>query len=389
MSNNELNSLFQLSPDEQDLTQCLQQIIRAEIETNSGVISFSRYMELSLYYPGLGYYSNPLFKFGEHGDFVTAPLVSNLFGQLLARQIIELFGFGVKPQVLEFGAGNGQLAVDILKALGDKLDVYYILELSADLASRQAECIRDEVPQFASKVVWLNNLPAEFEGVMLANEVLDAQPCNLVHFDAGQIDGVGVTCDESGRFSYVNYTLDAESLAIANELNLSYVDYLTEVNLASRGFMRSLATSLKHGAILLIDYGYGESEYYHVDKTRGTLRGFYRQHVLNDVLKYPGLIDITASVNWSSIATIGIDSGLDLIGYTTQAGFLFNCGLAELMVQRKAELSAPQYLSLSNQINKLISPSEMGEAFKVCGFSKGLDPENWLGFSHYDKSYAL
>lgn len=389
MSNNELDSLFQLGLDEQELTQNLQQIIHSEIKANSGVISFSRYMELALYYPGLGYYSNPLFKFGEPGDFVTAPLVSNLFGQLLARQVDELFGFGIKPQILEFGAGNGRLAVDILAALGDKLDVYYILELSADLASRQAELIHDEVPQFASKVVWLTTLPTEFEGVMLANEVLDAQPCNLVHFDAGQIDGVGVTCDDSGRFSYVNYALDAESLAIANELNLSYVDYLTEVNLASRGFMRSLATSLKHGAIVLVDYGYGESEYYHADKTRGTLRGFYRQHVLNDVLQYPGLIDITASVNWSSIATTGVESGLDLIGYTTQAGFLFNCGLAELMVQRKAELSAPQYLALSNQINKLISPAEMGEAFKVCGFSKGVDQENWLGFSNYDKSYAL
>lgn len=389
MSNNELDSLFQLSKGEQDLTKRLQQIIRAEIEANSGVISFSRYMELSLYYPGLGYYSNPLFKFGEHGDFVTAPLVSNLFGQLLARQISELVGFGVKSQVLEFGAGNGQLAVDILAALGDKLDVYYILELSADLASRQAELIRDEVPQFASKVVWLTNLPTEFEGVMLANEVLDAQPCNLVHFDTSLINGVGVTYDESGCFSYVNYTLDAESLAIAGELNLPYADYLTEVNVASRGFMRSLAASLKHGAILLIDYGYGESEYYHADKTRGTLRGFYRQHVLNDVLQYPGLIDITTSVNWSSIATIGIESGLDLIGYTTQAGFLLNCGLAELMARCKVELSVPEYLALSNQINKLVSPSEMGEAFKVCGFSKGVDQESWIGLSNYDKSYAL
>lgn len=389
MINNELDTLFQLSLGERDLTEQLQQIIRAEIEVNSGIISFSRYMELALYYPSLGYYSNPLFKFGEQGDFVTAPLISNIFGQLLARQISELFSFGIKRQVLEFGAGNGQLAVDILMELGDELETYYILELSADLALWQSESISVQVPQFANKVVWLNTLPIGFYGVMIANEVLDAQPCNLAHFDAGSINGVGVMYQPLEGFSYTNYSLDMESLELAKELNLPYTDYLTEISVASRGFMRSLATTLKSGAILLVDYGYGESEYYHADKTRGTLRGFYRQHVLNDVLKYPGLIDITTSVNWSSIATTGVEAGLDLIGYTTQAGFLFNCGLAELMMQSKIELSEQQYLALSNQINKLISPAEMGEAFKVCGFSKGIEQEDWLGFCNYDKSYAL
>jgi SAM-dependent MidA family methyltransferase len=388
MNSHEAENLFKLTPLEHDLTQRLQQVIQSEIAACNGVISFSRYMELALYYPGLGYYSNPLFKFGEQGDFVTSPLISNLFGQLLARQLSELFSFGVKPQILEFGAGNGKLAADILQALGEKIEHYYILELSADLVQWQAETIRQQVPQFMAKVVWLTGLPEQFEGVMLANEVLDAQPCNLVAFDNGAITGVGVTHDATG-FHYTNYPLDSESLALAQELDLPYADYLTEVNLASRGFMRSLATSLKHGAILLIDYGYGESEYYHPEKTRGTLRGFYRQHVLNDVLQYPGLIDITTSVNWTSIVTTSTSNDLDFIGYTNQAGFLFNCGLAAAMLNLQAELQNNEYLAVSNQINKLISPTEMGESFKVCGFSKGLEQDNWLGFTDYDKSYSL
>lgn len=385
---NTVNDLFKLSDAEQDLTDELDAIIRREIENNGGVIPFSRYMELALYQPSLGYYSNQLFKFGAKGDFVTAPLISSLFGHLISRQLLELFSFGVKPQVLEFGAGNGKLAADILACCGESIEHYFIIELSANLVAWQRETLLEKVPQFIDKVIWLDNLPDSFDGVMLANEVLDAQPCNLVHFGADDISGVGVSIID-GKFAYQNYTLDAETKKIATELNLPYKNYISEINLASRGFIRSLADSLNHGAVILIDYGYGEKEYYHSEKYKGTLRGFYRQHVLDSVLEYAGLIDITSSVNWTSIAEVGIDAGLELIGYTNQASFLLNCGLSSIMSELRNQLEEGEYLAISNQVNKLISHNEMGEMFKVCGFSRGLTQDSWGGFSAHDRSYSL
>lgn len=381
-------AVFNLSSEELALSEELSTIIRQEIESSGGVIAFSRYMELALYYPQLGYYSNPLFKFGASGDFVTAPLISNLFGHLISRQLSELFSFGVAANILEFGAGNGKLAADILSTLGEQIEHYYILELSADLRACQEEMLRQKVPEFMSKVVWLNQLPSNFNGIMLANEVLDAQPCNLLRFEGKKITGVGVTVAGDG-FKYHDYRLDNESLHVAQQLNLDYEDYLSEVNLASRGFMRSLGENLQHGAILLIDYGYGETEYYHPQKKFGTLRAFHRQQVLDQVLLYPGLCDITASVNWSSIATTAIEHGLDFIGYTTQAAFLFNCGLSEVMAELHTNLDDAKYLQLSNQVNRLISPNEMGSSFKVCGFSKGLQNDSWRGFDSHDLSYTL
>lgn len=381
--------LFQLSPEEHQLTQKLQSIINHEIEQSGGVISFARYMELALYYPSLGYYSNPLFKFGARGDFVTAPLISDLFGQLIARQISELFSFGLDANILEFGAGNGKLACDILITLGSQIEHYYILELSADLALWQRAMIVERCPQYLSKVVWLESLPAGFNGVMLANEVLDAQPCNLVRVNNQEISELGVGYSPESGYFYRDYCASSPAVNVIQELNLPYLDYQTEVNLSSRGFIRSLAESLEHGAILLIDYGYGASEYYHPQKNRGTLRGFYRQQVLDSVLHYPGICDITASVDWSSIVITALDSQLEFIGYTTQANFLLNCGLTKQMQQLKSELSEPEYLQVSNQINKLVSPNEMGESFKVCGFSKNIEQDEWLGFTSGDRSYSL
>ncbi len=381
--------LFQLTPEEHQLTQQLQNIINHEIEQSGGVISFARYMELALYYPSLGYYSNSLFKFGARGDFVTAPLISDLFGQLIARQISELFSFGINADILEFGAGNGKLACDILIALGTQITHYYIIELSADLALWQRAMITERCPQYLSKVVWLESLPANFNGVMLANEVLDAQPCNLVRVNNQEITELGIGYSPESGYFYHDYCVSSPAVNVIQELNLPYLDYQTEINLSSRGFIRTLAESLKRGAILLIDYGYGASEYYHPQKNRGTLRGFYRQQVLDSVLHYPGICDITASVDWSSIVITALDSQLEFIGYTTQANFLLNCGLAKQVQQLKSALSEPEYLQISNQINKLVSPNEMGESFKVCGFSKNIEQDEWLGFSSGDRSYSL
>lgn len=386
----EFNKLFaNLTPLELEITQELQQIIQSEIQLNNGVISFRRYMELALYYPQLGYYSNRLFKFGANGDFITAPLISNLFGHLIARQLRELFSFGVQAQVLEFGAGNGKLAADILASIGDQLEKYYIIELSADLALWQKETLAKRVPHLLYKVEWLTMLPNKFDGVMLANEVLDAQPCDLVRYVDGKVRGVGVSYSDINRFHYVDCVLDENPLAIANDLHLDYHDYITEIHTASIGFINSLASSLNKGAILLIDYGVGAPEYYHPHNVRGTLRGFFRQHLLDDVLHFPGLIDVTASVNWTGIINSAITAELEFIGYTNQGSFLINCGLTELMQEIKQEVSEAQYLQISNQVNKLVAQNEMGDSFKVCGFSKLLEQDTWLGFSDNDKSYTL
>lgn len=388
--NKQLSDLFQLSTEELQLSQELAAIIHNEIIVNHGVIPFSRYMELALYYPQLGYYSNHLTKFGQHGDFVTSPMVSSMFGQLIAIQLKELFSFGLNSQILEFGAGNGRLMCDILSIMGTDLEFYYIVELSADLINLQRELLALEFPQFIDKVIWLNELPSNFNGVILANEVLDAQPCDLVRFNAGQISGVGVSYDsQAAKFSYLEYPLAELRLNFARQLNLSYNDYITEISLSNAAFIRSLSHILAKGAILLIDYGYGQNEYYHEQRNRGTLRGFYRQHLLDDVLIYPGIIDITASVNWSLIAQVALDSDLELIGYTSQANFLLNCGLIDQLERLREQATQDQYLMLSNQVNRLISPNEMGDLFKVMGFSKGLTQDSWCGFKSNDRSYLL
>lgn len=377
-----------LTPEEIQLSKELQEIIVNEIDKNGGVISFSRYMELALYYPRLGYYSNDLFKFGASGDFVTAPLISNIFGFLLAKQIMEIFSFGIEKSILEFGAGNGKLAADILISSGENIDKYYILELSANLKNWQLETIKQKVPQYLDKVIWLDELPKAFNGVMIANEVLDAQPCDLIRYDDGEIIGVGVAYQDK-NFVYNDCQLSDATNAICKNLAFDYHDYLTEVHSINQIFIQTIAKTIKHGAAIFIDYGAGQQEYYHPQKARGSLRGFFRQQVLDSVLVYPGLIDITASVNFSLIANSAIDAGLELIGYTTQGNFLINCGLTELMTQLHNELSNEQYLKISNQVNKLIANNEMGDLFKVIGFSKGINSGDWCGFATNDRTFML
>lgn len=389
MMNNPSNQIFDcLTPEEILLSKQLKQVIQNEIIKSGGVISFSRYMELALYYPKLGYYSNNLFKFGASGDFVTAPLISNVFGILLTKQINELFNFGVAQNVLEFGAGNGKLAADILAVNGHNIDNYYILEISNNLKNWQKQTIEAAVPQYISKVIWLESLPDSFNGVIIANEVLDAQPCDLINYTAGEINGVGVGL-EHDDFVYKECKLNEITLQLSQNINYDYHDYLTEVHTMNHAFITTVGAVLDKGAVIFIDYGCGQSEYYHAQKVRGSLRGFFRQNVLDSVLIYPGLIDITASVNFSLIATSAISSGMELIGYTTQSNFLVNCGLVELMQQLHLELSSQQYLQLSNQVNRLISNNEMGDLFKVIGFSKGIDESDWCGFATADRSYLL
>ncbi len=380
---------FDLHPDEIILTNSLKQKIIDKIGGAS--ISVSQYMELVLYEKDYGYYNNLLHKFGEAGDFITAPMVSKVFSECIAKQLKELLvHIPNNCNILEVGAGNGQMMLDLLMALEDSISFYFVLELSANLISLQKSFISEKAPHLLRKIVWLDSIPTSFDGIILANEVLDAQPCDVIVWDNGKINEKVVSVDTTNNLVYKEMALKSpQLLEIAKKININVDYYTSEISLNNRGFIKSLAQSLSRGFILLIDYGHSESEYYSLAKSKGTLRGFFRHQLLDDILVYPGLIDITTSVDFTSVATTAIDNGLDFIGYTTQAGFLLNCGLMELLDSWHQKLTYAEYLRLTNQVNYLTSPNEMGEVFKVIGFSRGIDVADWLGFTRNDRSYTL
>ncbi len=388
---NKMDIFAKLTYAELELSDSLTHIIQEEIGISKGFISFSRYMELALYHKDYGYYNNLLNKFGNSGDFITSPTISSLFGFSISQQVLELFNNKMPAQILEFGSGNGQLMLDILKYIGDKIDTYYILELSASLQELQKQRLLEFYPQYINKVVWLANLPNGFSGIILANEILDAQPCEMVSINQGTLFRRGVGLDSSNKFIYIEQepNLDLVNEFANSDIMQNLNNHISEINLNNRYFMNTLCDMLNIGAILLIDYGYSEYEYYNKERNKGSIRGFFRHQQLDDVLEYPGLIDITASVDFSAIAKVAIENKVDFIGYTTQANFLLNCGILLELDKEKDLLNGSDYLKLTNQINRLTSPNEMGEIFKVIGFSKGLDLDSWIGFSSGDKSHTL
>jgi len=366
----------------------LTRLIQQDIAHHNGWISFARFMELALYSPGLGYYSAGAAKFGAAGDFVTAPEISSLFGRTLARQVAQVLQL-TGGNVLEAGAGSGRLALQLLSEL-EKLDSlptqYFILEVSADLQKRQHAYLNLQAPHLANRVVWLDALPASFNGVILGNEVLDAMPAHLVSWHADGLHERGVTLHPN-TFAWHDQPLTQGILFEAASEIQAPSDYVSEINLAARGFIASLAHILQNGIILMIDYGFGESEYYHPQRAQGTLMCHYRHHAHADPFYLPSLQDITAHVDFSAIALAGIDNGLQLLGYTTQASFLLNCGITDVLAETSPE-NAGAYLPLANQAQKLLSPAEMGELFKVIALGKNFSGP-LTGFSAGDKSRLL
>jgi SAM-dependent MidA family methyltransferase len=345
-------------------------------------------MEATLYAPGLGYYAAGAMKFGAAGDFVTAPEMTPLFGRTLAHAIAPVLK-ETNGEVLELGAGSGRLAVDVLgelERLGALPARYCILEVSGDLRARQQENIARELPHLRERVQWLAELPTHFNGVILGNEVLDALPVELVHWtEAGpQVRGVRV---EGDGFAWQDRPIaDPLLRARADALNLA-PGYLTEINLAADALLASLAQSLDRGLILMIDYGFNAGEYYHPQRHMGTLRAHYRHHALDDPFHLPGLCDLTAHIDFSAVARAGIDAGLELAGYTSQAGFLLGSGLTELLMQTPPD-DAAAYLPQANAVQRLVSPAEMGELFKVIGFTKGAVAP-LAGFARGDRRHSL
>jgi SAM-dependent MidA family methyltransferase len=389
-------------------SRALKELIHAELAAAGGWISFEHYMRLVLYAPGMGYYSSGAAKFGEAGDFVTAPEISSLFGRTLARQAAQVLELvDDHADILEFGAGTGKLALDLLlelEKLGSLPRRYFILEVSAELQQRQRELFERFAPHLAPRVAWLEHLPPAFDGLILANEVLDAMPVHLVVWHGTDLFERGVMV-KGGDFAWSDRPLVEGALfEIARELDPQagaadddvsrgrglgddISEYVSEINISARHFMRSLAAVLQRGAVILIDYGFGRNEYYHPQRGSGTLMCHYRHLAHNDPFYLPGLQDITSHVDFSSVASAAIDSELELRGYTTQAYFLVNCGVTGILAQTRVE-NTRDYLPLANQLQKLVSPAEMGELFKVIAFGKNIQ-QPLIGFSSGDKSRML
>jgi SAM-dependent MidA family methyltransferase len=376
------------TPDALAHSQRVAAHLRSLIEEAGGWIPFSRFMEAALYAPGLGYYAAGAMKFGAAGDFVTAPELTPLFGRTLAHAIAPALA-ETGGEVLELGAGSGRLAADMLgelEQLGALPARYLILEVSADLRARQQETIARERSQLADRVQWLDALPAHFCGVILGNEVLDALPVELVHWTAEAPLSRGVML-EGETFGWRDRPIaDPILRARADALNLA-PGYLSEINLAADALIASLAECLERGLILMIDYGFGQGEYYHPQRHMGTLRAHYRHRALDDPFTLPGLCDITAHVDFSAVARAGVAARLELSGYASQASFLLNSGLIELLTQTPPA-DAAAYLPQSNAVQRLVSPAEMGELFKVIGLSKGgIAPP--AGFARGDRRHSL
>ncbi|MFA9216653.1 MAG: class I SAM-dependent methyltransferase [Sphingomonadaceae bacterium] len=356
-------------------SHALQHLIAADIAQHDGAISFARYMELALYAPGLGYYSGGAAKLGQDGDFTTAPELTPLFGSALAQVAAAIMAQSA-PELLEFGAGTGKLAFDVLTELaaaGVTVEHYYIVELSGELRARQQQALRG-FPQ----VVWLDALPDAFSGVVLGNEVLDAMPVQLVskHPDGWQELMVTV---RDGRFDYLerpaDAALQAQIVRQITEHDSLPVGYISEVHGTACGFMATLARMLargRGGAAILLDYGFPAHEYYLGQRATGTLMCHYRHHAHPDPFYYPGLQDITAHVDFTAMALAAQDAGIGVLGYLNQAGFLLGAGIGELLL-RTDPADALRYLPAAKALQKLVSPAEMGELFKVLVIGQGVD----------------
>lgn len=374
-------------------SQQLANLIQKNIQEAGGWISFAEFMQSALYASGLGYYSAGSQKLGDHqnggGDFVTAPQISPLFAQTIANQMAQVLRL-TQGSVLELGAGTGKLAADTLLTLaelGELPKQYFILEVSDHLRQVQLETLHRKLPkEIFSRVEWLNVLPSSFNGVIIGNEVLDAIAVNIVHQKSDGVYERGVALQGETFVWQDKPLLETDLLKAVIELNLP-AGYMTEVCLAATGLIASLADVLQHGVILMIDYGFSAREYYHPQRNQGTLMCHYQHYAHSDPLINVGLQDITAHVNFSQIAMLCDPHGIRLAGYASQAQFLVNCGILEVMSQVSPHDMA-RYAPLAAAAQKLLSPAEMGDLFKVIALSKNID-EPLLGFASGDKSYTL
>ncbi len=350
--------------------------IAEALRAAGGWLPFSRYMEMALYAPGLGYYAAGSTKFGAAGDFVTAPTLTPLFGQTVARTVAAVLA-ETGGEILELGAGEGHLAADLLNGLADLGALpsrYCILEVSADLRARQQARLAESASPWLDRVVWLEALPTAFTGVILGNELLDALPVDVLHRRIGEgsdkLFERGVVRAENGGFAWADRPVSSADLRALGGAFPAVDDYVSEVSLAVPALIRSLAARLERGALLFFDYGFPRAEFYHPQRSQGTLMCHYRHHSHDDPFWLPGLNDITAHVDFSAVAEAGRQEGLDLLGYTSQGAYLLQAGLLDQLAT--LEVGTAAYLRAVVALQKLIQPHEMGELFKVIAFGRGL-----------------
>jgi len=341
-----------------------------EIAASGGWIPFARYMELVLYEPRLGYYAGGAQKLGPSGDFVTAPELGRLFGRTLARQLREL----APERVLEVGAGSGALAGLLIDELGCE---YLILETSADLRARQRE-------RLGGRARWLDRPPERFRGVVVANEVLDAMPVHAVAWTSEGIMERGVAL-ERGELAWRERPASGELLEQARAIGAA-PRYESEIGLVGQAWMRSLGEWLEDGVAFIVDYGFPRHEYYHAQRSMGTLMCHHRHLAHGEVFFQPGRQDLTAHVDFSALAAAARGAGLEVLGYATQAQFLVNCGVTDVLAEANIE-NALRYAPIAAEAQKLLSPAEMGELFKV--LAVGRPSRALAGFARGERSHTL
>lgn len=392
----------------------LEKIISDEIDKKE-FLYFDDYMNLALYAPIYGYYSSNKYKFGNKGDFITAPELTSIFAKCFSnsfQSVIESFHFNhTNYDILEIGAGSGKFASDVLQSLKEKgilPKAYYILELSADLKNLQKETILNHTPELMDRICWLDKLPQEkIQGIIFANEVLDAMAvCQFIKED-DRIFELGITKNERDKndknldksFKYIQITPREKVLEKVVELekNIGKLPngYRSEINLFEKPWLESLSSCLNHGMVYLVDYGYEEAEFYREDRINGTLQCYFKHHVHDNPLIYAGIQDITAHVNFTSVANNAVKAGFELEGYSNQSYFLAATGIDQIYAKTYKNYETKLQLKLAQEVKTLMMPGSMGEVFKVMALSKRdtksskIDDLSIKGFDLLDLSYRL
>ena len=363
-------------------TELLKQKIMAEIASQGGWMPFSRYMEMALYEPGMGYYSAGAHKLGAGGDFTTAPEISPLFGAAIVETLLPILE-GLKAQslptqILEFGAGTGKLAESILTRLHELnfyLDCYDIIEISPDLAHRQEERLNHLTQKLnlSTQCNWLSSLPSNFKGIILANEVIDAIPCDAIIYQNGFWYWQGLAVMH-GKLAWATGKPVEQSLLPKALLTGDFAEgYVTELHAPANAWMRQIAHHLDTGLFLTFDYGFPEAEYFHAQRLEGTLMAHHRHHAIQDPFHLPGLCDLTTHVEWSEIARSALAEKVDDVYLSNQASYLLDAGIGDIALEIGDPSNTATFLPISNALQKLLSEAEMGELFKVFAFSKKLN----------------
>lgn len=388
--------LPQINDDERAHSARLAHLLIEKIRQN-GFIPFSEYFAECLYHHELGYYTGALPKFGKEGDFVTAPIISPIFSYCLANQIAEFLTHCENGSIIEVGAGTGVMASDILTQLKkiDALPNYYcILEVSEDLKARQYQYLLDQHPDFIDRVLWLNEMPAKpWQGCIIGNEVVDALPIERFIIKNGEAYYADVTYDEENE-QFITYSQrqDDVLLSFIQKLKSEGIQladgYLSEFCPIVKSWLHDLVASLEKGAVLLIDYGYSQREYYMPERVEGTLIAHFKHRVHHDWSQFQGLQDLTANVDFTNLAEAGIEAGLEFLGYTTQAYFLTGNGLEDILLDIQKTASEIEWYKTAQMTQVLVMPTEMGERFKVLAMGKNVSIEP-QGFALHDLSYQL